>query len=268
MVLAIMLFGLVASLGASPGGNDNGVPDPGALPPGLGVKVFIHYPKVVASPASTCATPGASTCDAYGQSTTSGGLPIRWEDPTGGGTGIPYYVDPGFSTRKSPGLTQAAAVSAIDAGFAAWEAASDAGLNYTNKGAIKKVAANKLDGRNVIQWRGLNSTAIAVTYVWYYTSTGYIAEVGMIFNNNYSWAYTEPTGIDPLILYDDPDNSGVAGRFDVRNIATHEAGHTIMLDDLYDPSTADLTMHGYGAYAELKKDTLGYGDVLGVQAAY
>jgi hypothetical protein len=54
----------------------------------------------------------------------------------------------------------------------------------------------------------------------------------------------------------------------VQNVATHEAGHALFLDDLYLWKTAELTMYGYVGYAEIKKRTLGVGDVLGIQKLY
>jgi len=49
---------------------------------------------------------------------------------------------------------------------------------------------------------------------------------------------------------------------------THEAGHLIMLGDLYNSGDAYLTIYGYGSVGEIKKDTLGYGDELGVEHVY
>jgi len=49
---------------------------------------------------------------------------------------------------------------------------------------------------------------------------------------------------------------------------THEAGHWLMLGDLYNSTDSELTMYGYGSTRELKKDTLGYGDELGVEYIY
>ncbi|MDP2947932.1 MAG: hypothetical protein Q8P22_00125 [Chloroflexota bacterium] len=275
VVTLIVSIVLVLGLGAAP--PDAGPPDAGPLPPGLAVKVFVHHPRghdTGVTAASICADPSPSGCADFAIATTSGGLPIRWQDPTGGGAGIPYYVQLNYSAKTSPALTKSAALAAIDASFATWETASDAGLNYTNKGTLSRATLPRLDGKNVVGWKAVRSNAIAVTYVWYYTSTGYIAETDMVFNNNYRWAYTPPVcdadgndACDPA-TYEDPTNSGVAKAMDVRNIGTHEAGHTLMLLDMYDASHANLTMYGYGDYAEMRKDTLAKGDDLGVKAIY
>ncbi len=50
---------------------------------------------------------------------------------------------------------------------------------------------------------------------------------------------------------------------DVQDIATHEFGHWVGLDDLYSDADKDLTMYGFGAGGELKKRTLGTGDADG-----
>jgi hypothetical protein len=69
--------------------------------------------------------------------------------------------------------------------------------------------------------------------------------------------YSDPTGfsVDP-------------GSYDVRDIMTHEAGHWILLNDLYNGKDSLLTMYGYGDYGEISKDTLGFGDELGIEKAY
>ncbi len=94
--------------------------------------------------------------------------------------------------------------------------------------------------------------------------------------SGFTWSYTNPNLTNDLTgvaiatagRYTDPTNAGVAGTYDIRNIMTHEAGHWVMLGDLYNNSDSELTMYGYGLTGEIKKDTLGYGDELGVESVY
>jgi len=55
---------------------------------------------------------------------------------------------------------------------------------------------------------------------------------------------------------------------DFENIATHELGHSVGLDDLYDERSSEQTMYGYASYGETKKRTLEDGDINGVYQLY
>lgn len=236
------------------------------------LKVFVDYPNggpPVSGPIemASCPNPAPAACSDYLVARTSSGSHIRWSDPTGGGGGIPYYVVLNFDRVANPSLSPAAAVAAMDAGFDAWEAHSEVGLNYVNAGTLTEVVIPQRDGKNVVGWGPLGG-AIGTTYVWYDPTTGYIREFDIVLSNSFTWTYTQPLGIDPAVPYDDPDNFGVSGTMDLRNIFTHEAGHTLMLADLYDPTVANLTMYGYGGYAELKKVTPALGDDRGLDAIY
>ena len=118
---------------------------------------------------------------------------------------------------------------------------------------------NRFDGKNVVSWGRLGSGIIAQTTVWYNTRTHEIVEFGMVFSTSFRW------GIDA-------DGEGTAyyltNAFDVQNIATHEAGHTLMLDDLYTDETNALTMYGYGDFGETYAISLGVGDKSGINAIY
>lgn len=65
----------------------------------------------------------------------------------------------------------------------------------------------------------------------------------------------------------DPVN-GIAGKMDFENIATHELGHSVGMDDLYDGSCTDETMYGYAGTGETNKRTLNAGDIEGISSLY
>ena len=67
-----------------------------------------------------------------------------------------------------------------------------------------------------------------------------------------------------------PDDEGPTKikNFDVQDIATHEAGHVVGLDDLYADKYSELTMYGYSSKGETKKISLAVGDVNGTVALY
>lgn len=288
VIMLLLLALLVAMLSLGAGRDDadkeEDIPDPGVPPKGMAVKVFVHPVKGEGKGKGLDReeAPAIYQEDPSNDATQFSYSDIRWQDPSGGGSGIPYWVNTNFSTKTSPKLTKADAVSAIGLAFETWEAAQAAqtdgattepSLLYGNAGATSATGP-KYDGKNVIAWKPLRIGYIAVCYVWYYTATGYIAEFDILFNNSYAWTYTPPLGIDSdPATYEDPSNVGPAKTFDLRNIATHETGHTLMLGDIYDDNDAVsgeglLTMYGYGSYTELLKDTVQRGDHLGVSSIY
>jgi hypothetical protein len=205
------------------------------LPRGIKVRAFIHRPRVVEP-------------NHLGECTSDD------SDPTGfGPTG--WHLSGPITWRLNPTTVPAsignAASGIIQAAFDTW------GPNIFGQGEdAPRVKAAKLDGVNVIMWKRLSASTIGVTYVWYYTSSGEVAEVDTIFNNRYSWAVFENVP-DCQNAPGDPD------AYDLQNIAVHEFGHWIGLDDLYGDADKDLTMFGFGAGGEVKKRTLEQGDIDG-----
>ena len=78
-----------------------------------------------------------------------------------------------------------------------------------------------------------------------------ILEFDIEFNDKYTWCI-----------------GSKAGKLDVRNTGTHEAGHTLCLLDLYLEENDDMTMYYGTTYMETKKRSLESGDRAGVRYIY
>ena len=131
--------------------------------------------------------------------------------------------------------------------------------NFTSKNLFSSPTAItggslERDNTNTIFWQPLSalfgSEVIAITQIIYNTRTRIILESDMAFNSDLPWGIANPDA------------------FDIQNIATHELGHVLSLDDLYKTITSELTMYGYAIEGETKKQTLGEGDKLGLWKVY
>lgn len=97
---------------------------------------------------------------------------------------------------------------------------------------------------------------IGVTVIWFREQPGYneIFECDLAFNG-YAWEW-------------DTSPAGTQGKMDVENIATHEFGHWLSLDDLYDEASREFTMYAYSGPGEVKKRSLEYDDEDGIIYLY
>jgi len=165
-------------------------------------------------------------------------LPFSWNYTT-----AEYWINP----KNKYGFSVSAVVTAITTSADTWDKETGATV-FSYKGTIGKVAGTR-DNYNVVAWGGYQFGVIAVTYIWY---TGHkIVETDTRMNTWFRWSLT-----------------GEAGKMDVQNIMTHEFGHWCGLNDLYNDMDYWLTMYGYANYGETYKQTLGLGDILGLQAVY
>ena len=229
-------------------------------------KVFIHYPKGFenrpdvleqlkhAKPGINC--PNPNTCPDYKYSG------IHW-------TSMPvnYVIDP----VNNGGVNSSDIKTAMETGFSAWNSAEpNAFFSNTGFDSITGNPALSMDEKNSFLFRDISAqypNALAVTFVWYYRFNKQIVEADTVFNDAYSWSYTDPATVPMTGNYGDYANTG-SSTYDVGNIATHEQGHWLMLNDLYNNRDSELTMYGYGAPGELKKISLGLGDKLGIRKIY
>jgi hypothetical protein len=211
------------------------------LPPGIRVRAFIHRPRVLEpNHLGTCTPTADDTVADYGFA--------GWHLPA---SGITWKLNESTVPAR---VGASAARMAISDSFATWSAADPQKIFID--GGKTAVKAAKLDGKNAILWKRLGASTIGVTYVWYKTTTHEVAEVDTVFNNRYRWRIFSGTD----------DCSTEFDAYDLQNIATHEFGHWVGLDDLFNDANKDLTMYGFGAGGELKKRSLGTGDIDGANA--
>jgi len=156
------------------------------------------------------------------------------------------------------------AIMAADA-FSHWSSAINplAQISFAKSPNNTGIYRAKMDGKNIITWGNAPSGALAVSWVWYYPSTGEVAEVDTVMNKSYSWAWSNPED-----WHNPATTCAYQNAYDAQDILTHELGHTVGLDDEYEANYENATMYGWGSMTEILKDTLSSGDIAGVGSIY
>lgn len=211
--------------------------------------VFVHYPQPQGNAAYWAPAKAPAPTDDNTRYKYTG---IHWASSN---------IAVGYLVNSSGGPS--GAENAVITAFQTWENESNSAMDF-NSGGSTTSNGGILDEKNIVSWADISTQypgAIAVTIVWYYRGSKEIVEADTIMNLADPWAVN--TGIT------DPDTeTGTTTAYDVQNIMTHEAGHWLMLGDLYQWKTQKLTMYGYGEMGELQKRTLGAGDELGIERIY
>jgi hypothetical protein len=214
-------------------------------PPGLDRIVFIHYKKDFAKPpwAGGEKKEKESSCYALlGRGVRLKSLPVD------------YVINPVNPDNLGKGLVVSEIMEAADE----WDTHTASSLFGT--AWIDYMAdwdSNAPDGRNEFVFENYpDDGVIAVTVVWGYfsgpPSIREIVEFDILFNTDFYWG----------------DASGGSYVMDLQNIATHELGHGLGLDDLYETTCLEETMFGYSSEGEIDKRTLEAGDIVGLEKLY
>lgn len=157
--------------------------------------------------------------------------------------------------------------NAVQAGFQVWEDECRSTIDFTYGGTTTLGSGSwgNNDGTNLVVWEettwpiingncGLyaNQYTLAINCFWYDGGDGHLLDSDIILNGRtYTWSC-----------------SGEAGKPDIQNVATHEAGHSLSLADLYGASDIEKTMYGNIANGEVKKRSLEQDDADGVAYLY
>lgn len=171
------------------------------------------------------------------------------------------------NSSNSRGLGGSFVLNDLGDDIAKWEDAADGSvgdggsINILGNGSLTSATliADTIspDNNNEVYFADISSSsAIAVTIIWGIFG-GPIAGRVLV-----EWDQ----------IYDDIDfdwsSNGESDKMDFGNIATHELGHSVGLDDLYDANCSKETMYGYASDGETKKQTLESGDIAGISSLY
>ncbi len=171
---------------------------------------------------------------------------IHWDS---GDLPVPFYINENGTPDVSGTAEE---FEAVKASFQTWEDDAGSFMNYSYMGTTKRTNQS-LDGYNVISWQPIDGTddTLALTTYWYNLATQEMIEFDIVFDEDESWSA-----------------SGELGKHDIQNVGTHEVGHTLVLEDLYDAGDSEQTMYGYCTRGETKKRTLEAGDIAGIRHIY
>jgi hypothetical protein len=233
---------------------------PGNGPPNLEKITFIHYAKDFPAGNPHGGKPG-------------GGDEKLWYKYSGLHWGsTPEYR---INDADHPDYFSGNFVNAIQDSFAIWiDAPGSFAVDYQGS---TTVAPNTLvidptwgievpDRQNVVGWLNLgNTNVIGATYIWYNSLTKHLVDVDTALNSNSAYHWWLNSTADEIWDYTDDI---YAYDVDVQNIMTHEAGHWLVLDDLYKKPAGEQTMYGISSQFELKKCSLESGDKAGILVIY
>jgi hypothetical protein len=196
---------------------------------------------------------------------TASGAVEHWSSST-----LTVTIDPSLA-----GATPQAKAAIMDA-FGTW-ASSDALLPRVTFNATDTPGAAAQDGVNRLLLGPITVAGqeqdLAITISYADTDTGAVVEADTIFNSAYDWASIGATGTGDSKDSDGrhnahkgSDSKACEGRYDLQNVATHEAGHFFGLgEDFDDPST---TMYVSSTPCQTSKRALSTTDVTVISGLY
>lgn len=139
------------------------------------------------------------------------------------------------------GLSSSDVATAISNSFDAWKNAESSSPTFSEG-----------TGTNTVSWQSLGTGGIvAYVSISYFPKSKEIVAFSMVFNSDLDWS-----------------TSGEAGKFDVQNVGTHEAGHVEGLGHVKAPKDGLDSMYKLVDEGEIIKQTLCTGDITGIQALY
>jgi len=214
----------------------------------------IHYKKDFAKPAPAC---GNGRCE-KGENVYN--CPADCGGQTEPALACYGFISKGAKIKQPANLVIG---SGIDGG-AVWDAAKTWDSNtsavlFGNFATASDANWDDIlpDGRNEISMGNYSQQGvIAITNIWGYfggpVGKREIVEFDVMFDSDFAWGNADA---NPSIM-------------DWQNIAVHELGHGLGLDDMYQSGCSQVTMYGYSGYGETSKRSLEAPDISGLHVLY
>ena len=175
---------------------------------------------------------------------TSSGKPTTW---SAGAIPVLYRLN----DAGSADVTLDQARLALAAAFGAWQAIPTSAIAFSFGGTTSRAAVID-DGVNLVRWYEtgfpFDENSLAVTVTTFNDINGNLIDADISVNGNFAWA-----------------TDGRAGRFDIQNVLTHEAGHCLGLGH---SSVRAATMFADAFSGEVAKRSLHSDDIAGVTFLY
>lgn len=180
-------------------------------------------------------------------------LGIHWNTAPGGT--VAYEIN----QNGCPDIPGDSEFNAVQQAFQTWEDDPSSCIDFSYVGTTSRMPTlattgdyHQHDNHNVLGWANMGNNGYnALTAIYPASDSVTILEEDTYFNTYYRWS-----------------TSGAQDALDVQNVATHEAGHFLQLDEVYLPMDNAQTMYPLIPNGETTKRTLEWGDCAGVRYVY
>jgi len=155
-----------------------------------------------------------------------------------------YYINPSGGPTGN--------VAAFQEAMVTWNNVPNSYFAFEYGGTTVNTSHAVNDWVNLVSYGPMGLTGTLAENYWFYdVDSGEIVESDIKFNTDYPWA-----------------TNGSQSAFDVQNVGTHELGHSVSLDDLYNVADSEKTMYWSADEGETKKRTLDQDEIDGKRYCY